>query len=46
MDKLTKNEKLLIADALNGCNIMLQCDPHWLGMMIGPEGAMDSHWHE
>ncbi len=37
---LTKNEKMLIADALNGCNISIQCDPHYLHLMVGDSGAI------
>ena len=37
---LTKNEKMLIADTLNGCNILLDCDPHWLASMRGSDGAL------
>ena len=37
---LTKNEKMLIADALNGCGMSLEHDPTWLGLMCGNEGAL------
>lgn len=37
---LTKNEKLLIADTLNGCGMLLEADPTWLGLMVGDDGAL------
>ena len=37
---LTKNEKMLIADTLNGCGMSLEHDPTWLGLMTGDAGAL------
>lgn len=37
---LTRNEKMLIADALNGCGMSLEHDPTWLGLMSGDDGAL------
>lgn len=37
---LTKNEKMLIADTLNGCNILIDCDPTYLRLMAGDGGAI------
>ncbi len=37
---LTTNEKLLIADALNGCHLALEHDPDYLRLMVGDEGAL------
>jgi hypothetical protein len=37
---LTTNEKLLIADALNGCSIPLEHDAAYLRHMVGDEGAL------
>jgi hypothetical protein len=37
---LTRNEKMLIADTLNGCNILVQCDPSYLRLMVGDSGAI------
>jgi len=32
---LTENEKLILAQILNGCNLRLERDPSWLGRMAG-----------
>lgn len=37
---LTRNEKMLIADALNGCGTLMQADPAYLSMMAGDSGAL------
>ena len=37
---LTRKEKMLIADTLNGCGMSLDHDPTWLGLMIGDAGAL------
>lgn len=37
---LTKNEKMLIADALNGCGTLIAADPEYLNLMAGSEGAL------
>jgi len=37
---LTHDEKMLIADTLNGCNVLIDCDPSWLPAMAGDEGAV------
>ena len=37
---LTRNEKMLIADVLNGCGTLIAADPTYLNQMAGDEGAM------
>lgn len=37
---LTKNEKMLIADALNGSIQWLDHDPQWISQMTGDDGAL------
>jgi len=37
---LTTNEKLLIADALNGCPLLLENDPHYLSLMVRDARAL------
>jgi hypothetical protein len=37
---LTKNEKLLIADALNGCGTLIEHDPNYVRLMAGDSGAI------
>ena len=37
---LTKSEKMLIADTLNGCGLLIDSDPTWLSLMTGSEGAL------
>ena len=37
---LTRNEKMLIADTLNGIGMLLEADPNYLALMAGDEGAM------
>ena len=37
---LTTNEKLLIADALNGCCLALEHDPDYLRHMVGDTSAL------
>jgi hypothetical protein len=37
---LTNNEKMLIADALNGCCMPLEHDPQYLSRMVGDASAL------
>ena|SRR2546423_13298503 len=37
---LTLNEKKLIADALNGCGLLIQCNPNYIHQMMGDNGAL------
>lgn len=40
MDRLTRNEKMLIADVLNGCMTLIDADPSYLRMMCGENSAV------
>lgn len=37
---LTRSEKMLIADTLNGCNVLIDCDPNYLSLMVGEDGGL------